>query len=95
MRKQISWGALASCVLFLATMFWSGSAVLGYDITEFPVCTDGSGQIIAAVGGHIVVWNDSRNPTPDIFGQNLAASKKIYEANRRRLAQSKVTKDVH
>jgi len=58
----------------------SKSDVYGYDIltdTEFPICTNPSGQGAPAISGDIVVWADGRNGNSDVYGYNLTTGEEF------------------
>jgi beta propeller repeat protein len=64
--------ALLSCVALLccaaaAWLPYTASAAVP-SIDELPICTAAGDQYAPAISGDLVVWEDGRNSTTDIFG---------------------------
>jgi len=71
-QKPLNW-FLALCVLLsLASIL--PAAALGL---QFPVCTNSSVQQYPAISGNIVVWQDYRNSSADIYGKNLSTGQEF------------------
>lgn len=62
MRKTVFFGLL---------MMGFCGTVAAADTSEFSVCVNPHSQTAPAVDGHIVVWQDNRNGTNDIYGCDL------------------------
>jgi len=64
-RKSV----LAIVALILA---FAGTQAIGYNVAEFPICTNDANQINPAINGSIIVWQDYRNGNWDIYGYDLS-----------------------
>ncbi|MCX5636521.1 MAG: hypothetical protein NTX52_02355 [Planctomycetota bacterium] len=51
---------------------FAGTQAIGYNVSEFPICTNDANQINPAISGSIVVWEDYRNGNWDIYGYDLS-----------------------
>ena len=60
---------LAIVALVLA---FAGTQSSGYNVAEFPICTNDANQINPAINGSIIVWQDYRNGNWDIYGYDLS-----------------------
>jgi len=51
---------------------FAGTQAIGYNVSEFPICTNDANQINPAINGSIIVWQDYRNGNWDIYGYDLS-----------------------